>query len=553
MEPWLVSSKRESCVSLRRVVLVLLSAALHGLAFPPVSLWPVAWFALVPLFRGLRGVGPGAAILLGLLWGTAAIWSVGHWVPGALSFYYEQPPWFGVLFALVASVFFAGSYSAGFGACHGLVVPRLGYAGRLIYVPALWVAWELARARLLTGEPWLLLGYALGPAPSLIQAADLGGVPLLSFAIVLVNVALAEGIAIAQPRRLLAIATPPALVIAALLAYGRYRLASPFPNAPAFPVTVIQGNNDLHTQWRQEFYGKGLVEYLRMSVAAGARHRPSLLVWPESAVTFFPARDENYRVSIARTLASIGADLIVGGPHHEGGEDARRYFNSAFYLTSKGTIAGRYDKTHLLPFAEYFPLRTIEFLRRRFERVRYFTAGDEPVLLDTRLGKVAVVICFEGIFPELVREQMQRGARLLVNLSNDAWLGEGAGLEQHLAMVAFRAVENRTWIVRAATTGISAFIDPYGRIVARTPAAEVAQLDGEVVPLDVSTVYRRVGDLFAWACVLGSAITLLAVATRRARVVRTRPSAPEAAPSEGPAGRRPNPAPASGEPPPRAS
>ncbi len=197
-------------------------------------------------------------------------------------------------------------------------------------------------------------------------------------------------------------------------------------------------------------------------------------------------------------MAELGADVIVGAPHHENGE---QYFNSAFYLKPDGAIRGRYDKGHLLPFGEYFPLRFLAFLRRHFERVRTFTPGDDRVLLPTRAGPAAAVICFEAIFPEIVRAKMNLGAKFLVNLSNDVWLGRGAGQAQHLAMVALRAVENRTWVVRATTTGHSAFIDPWGRIRSVTPMDEEATLTESIVPMKVNTIYKSWGDWFAYVCV----------------------------------------------------
>jgi len=499
----------------RRLVLILASALLQMLALPPWQVVPLAGIALVPLLVALRGVGARRGFLLGLCWGTVAMWGLGFWVPIALARYYQQPPWFGVLFSLVASVVFAGTYAGGFAACCcASTRPRHG-VGRVLVVAALWVGWELARARLLTGDPWLLLGYALLPDVRLAQLADLGGVYLLSFVVVLVNAAAAEIVAHRSPAAWRAVSVAAGVVLAGY-AYGEHRLRAPLPDAPAVPIAIVQGNNDLGMQWRSEYYGQGLETYLRMSASTAASH-PKLLVWPESAVTFFLAYEPAYRAAIAGMLRQLDAELIVGTPHYEGDPDrAPRYFNSAFHLGADGVLGDRYDKRHLLPFAEYFPLRTIEFLRRHFERVRFFTEGAEEALLRTGIGDVATVICFEGIFPELVRREMARGAVLLVNLSNDAWLGSGPGPEQHLAMVALRAIENRTWVVRATTTGISAIIDPFGRVVVRAPSDRAEVLSGTIVPLRIETVYKRFGDAFAYACLLASLVVVaLAWSARR--------------------------------------
>lgn len=502
---------------MQRFLLILFSAGAHALAFPPWNLTPIAFIALVPFLRALRGLRPRGGFGAGLLWGTAAIWVIGHWVPGALAFYYQQPLWFGVLFSLGASVVLAGSYYAGFAATACWLSSRTSGTARALLLSALWVSWELARARLLTGDPWLLLGYSLIRSPALIQVADIGGVYLLSFVVVFVNATIAELLPpLGRPMRSVARLLAPAVcLLVAVYAYGTWRLSQVLPHEPAIPVVVVQGNNDLGSQWQAEFYGRGLQHYLDLSSSAVRNQGASVIIWPETAVTFFLAREPRYQGLIVQMLQAAGADLIVGAPHFEDRDPALpQFFNSAFYLTAQGEITGRYDKAHLLPFAEYFPLRTIQFLRRRFERVRSFTPGAGTTLLDTRLGKVATVICFEAIFPEIVRSQMALGADLLVNLSNDVWLGAGAGPQQHLAMVALRAVENRTWVVRATTTGISAVIDPRGRIVSRTESLTSAVLREEIVPLRITTTYKRFGDVFAYACLCASvwAITVLALA-----------------------------------------
>jgi apolipoprotein N-acyltransferase len=482
------------------------------------------WVTLVPFLWAIGYMRPRAAAIAGVLWGTATIWAVAYWVPSALTFYYQQPGWFGLLFCIAASLIFWSSYYAAFAACASWIVPRCAGVARALLLAALWVTFELARARLLSGEPWLLLGYALVPDTTLIQAADLGGVYALSFVVVFINASLVEFISLAAAdfKQACLTAAPAVAVLLATSAYGVARLATPLPTTPAVPVTVVQANNDLGAQWRPELYGQGLDQYLRLSAAAAQQTHPRVLVWPESAITFFLAREPRYQTLIARMLGATGTDLIVGAPHYENDDPARpQFFNSAFYVTTTGQIAGRYDKVHLLPFAEYFPLRFIQFLHRHFGRVRAFTSGNGTTLLHTALGNAAVVICFEAIFPDLVRRQMARGADVLVNLSNDVWLGHDTGPEQHLLMATLRAVENRTWLIRATTTGVSAIVDPYGRIQARTDTFVTATINADIVPMRVETVYKEYGDVFAYACVGLSFIGVLVL--RRAAPFPRRP------------------------------
>ena len=441
-------------MSARHVVLVLVSAALYTLAFPPWYLWPLAWVAVVPFLRCLSDLTPGRAAVAGLLWGSAAIWGVAAWVAPAISFYYQQPWWFGVAFCAIGCVLLWGVHYAVFAGLASWVHHRCGPPLRPILLSVLWVACEFARARLITGEPWMLLGYSLSDRPLLIQTADLGGVYVLSFVVMLTNTALAEVLggqrSLAATLRLLA---PPALAFAGVIAYGGWRLGHPPAGAAAVPVRIVQGNNELRTQWRREFYGDGLERYIRLSQRSIGRP-PRMLVWPESAITFFASEEPAYLGRIGRVLGAMGAELVVGGPYRQAdGDGAWRSFNSAFVLDERGAIRGRYDKRRLLPFAEYFPLRFLAFLRRHFDQVRNFSEGEGEGLLDTPAGRAAVVICFEAIFPELVRERMRGGAEILFNLSNDIWLGSRAGPAQHLQMVVLRAVENRVWVIRATTTG----------------------------------------------------------------------------------------------------
>ena len=307
-------------------LLALLSSALYTLAFPPWGLGWLGLIALAPLLIAIAGGSGRRGALLGLLWGTGAIWGIGYWVPVALSTYWGQPPWFGVLSGLLGSIVFMGSYGAGFGACAALIWRRFDRLPRLFLLSATWVAWEVARGRLLTGDPWLLLGYAVGRYPAMVQIADLGAVYLVSFVLALANFSLASLLRShlspspsssmswlrgTSETRGIAVA---AALLALTLVYGAYRLAPSYPEQPTVRVRVVQGNNDPGSQWREELYGAGLDRYLELSRSQLPPRRPEILIWPESAVTFFLAREPELRRAIGTMLSSLHAELLTGAP-----------------------------------------------------------------------------------------------------------------------------------------------------------------------------------------------------------------------------------------------
>lgn len=490
---------------------VLASAVLHALALPPWDWWPLAFVALAPFLALLDRVTPRQAAAWGLAWGMAAHWAEAAWVLPAMSYYYAQPMWFAVAFGVASSLLYRGLHYAAFAAAACWLTRGRHGAPRAVLLAATWTAFELLRARGPTADPWLLLGYAFVPVPTLLQAADLGGIYLLSFALALGNAAVAD--LVLGHRRLAPMAVATAAVLG-LVAYGTWRLGSAHADGAPVSVAVVQGNNDVGAQWRAEYYGVGLPRYLALSRAVAARAHPQLLIWPESAVTSFLAREPRHLAAIEGLLRDSGATLVVGAPHVEDPDPAvPTFYNSAFAVTADG-IQARADKQRLLPFAEYFPLRFIAFLRRHFGRVRSFAVGETAGVLPTPLGPTAVVICFEGVFPELVRARMRDGATALINLSNDGWLGRGSGPAQHLAMVVPRAVEQRTWLIRATTTGVSALIDPTGVVHQATPLFAEAVVTGAVVPAAGRTLYHRWGDWFAWSC---AAVVVAAALARRRR------------------------------------
>jgi apolipoprotein N-acyltransferase len=283
--------------------------------------------------------------------------------------------------------------------------------------------------------------------------------------------------------------------------------------APKHKVGVVQGNIKQGDKWNPQIVKDTLERYRRLtSQVQGAR----LIVWPETAAPFFfrPPSD------LSRHLEAIAREsrgrLLFGSMNFEKNPSGERFANSAYLLDLQGQETGRYDKAHLVPFGEYVPLqRLLFFIPKLVPVIGDFATGPAGATLPLPEGKVGPLICFESIFPGLSRAQVQNGAQLLVNITNDAWFGKTAAAYQHMSMAVLRAVENRVPLARAANTGVSAFIGPDGRILWHSELFVEAAHGLEIPWLPGGSFYARFGDVFAWACLLLSALGLVRVLTRR--------------------------------------
>jgi apolipoprotein N-acyltransferase len=243
-----------------------------------------------------------------------------------------------------------------------------------------------------------------------------------------------------------------------------------------------------------------------------------LIVWPETATPFYYLDDARLTDIVRKGIQAAGTDFLIGSPSYAVQKDRIDYYNSAYLIGSNGTVAAKYDKVHLVPFGEYIPLKKwLPFLGKMVENVGDFKTGQKGSTVSWRNYDLGIQICFEIIFPGLSRAMVQNKARLLVNLTNDAWFGTTAAPYQHFSMAVFRAIENKRSLIRSANTGISGFVDPAGRIVAATPLFEEAVLTRQVPVIDTATVYTRYGDLFAMGCLLAA---LLGVAWKSAMQLR---------------------------------
>jgi apolipoprotein N-acyltransferase len=534
---------------LARLAATALSALAFAMAFPPASVKPLAWLALAPFLLALRGARLGTALALGELWTLLAAWGVGSWMPDAVAQYFLQPRWLGWLFFFTVATGMAGVFTMGFAAVYRALAGRLDPRWMAWAAAAAWTAAEVGRGRLLTAvtflsNPWGLIGYSQVGVDVAVQAASLFGVYGIGFAIAAVNAAAAEAAALAwrgglARARLATLAAAGLAPAALLLAFGALALrGAPAPDErppDAAPVAVVQGHVDLGTRWRSDFYGRNVDVYLAGTREALARAPGALVVWPEAALTFFLDAEPLYRQAIARAAAEGGGEVALGGPrrvpgtpedpagHGDGRAGLERYFNSFFVLDGSGRLSAPYDKQALVPFTEYPPLARFDLVRRRFDGVRFFSFGAPTPPLATRAGPAGVLLCNEGMLPELAARRVAEGAAFLVNPSNDTWIPSARFADHLFDIVRLRAVEQRRWLVRASTSGPSAIVDPWGRVQARSAPFERAVVTGWIAPRAGRSLYGRIGDASGFACV--AALPIAWAAARRART-----GSPRAAP-----------------------
>ncbi len=516
----------------RRLVAAVLSGVLLILCFPKYDLAALAWVALIPLLAAIEGVAPRRAFWLGGLAGTVGYIGTLFWVTITMTRYGGLPFPVALLVLLMLAAYlslFTGVFCA--------LVCRFGRQSRHVLpalAPFLWVALELARTHLLTGFPWAALGYSQYAALPVIQVADITGIYGVSFLIVLVNSALwgvmrdfipgyarrPRGEPVGEGRAFRGSAWAlgaTAVLLGAALLYGWARLdtfAAPSPEGArpdrSVRIALLQGNIPQAVKWDEAYRLKTLEVYEKLTYKH-AQGKPDLIVWPETAAPFFFLRDKAHRERVLNLSAKVRAPLLVGAVSVALRNREYRLRNSAFLVTPEKRVDGQYHKTHLVPYGEYVPLkRFFPFIRKMVSGIGDFLPGDRRTVFPLAKAPFSVLICYEVIFADEVRRFVRNGARLLVNITNDAWFGRSAGPYQHMSIAALRAVENRVPLVRAANTGITGVVDATGKIREATTLFVRTGVLANVAPGTPGpaglTFYTRHGDLFAY---LSAALAVL--------------------------------------------
>lgn len=501
-------------------LLSLISAGLQILPFPiagPVPAWRriVCWICLVPLLIALSGrqrTGEPLRIVqtawLGYVCGIC--WYLGncYWIYPTMHLYGDiseaASTGILVLFAL-----YLGIYLGLFGLLFGVIKNSWGVAAALISSPLLWVAVEFARDRV-TGFPWDLLGYSQIDNLTLVRMAPWTGVFGLSLVIAMVN--MLWGVAGIRLRGGLRIS---ALILAAVTSVTAVWLQFKGPVPPSLEASasavLVQENLSAGVRAQNGSESKdallisfaGLSQDPDYSDASKTTSPAQLIAWPESPASFFDS-DPGYREFMERLARSSSAailadDLSLGRRNSDG---SYSLYNSATFFREDGSYGGRYDKIHLVPFGEYVPYRPLFFFVGHLLDGLPFIPGEQRVIFDDRGRRYGVFICYESIFGDEIRQFVGGGAQVLVNLSDDGWYGDSSAPWEHLDMVRMRAIENDRWVLRSTNTGVTASIDPFGRVVDQMPRHVRGALLARFNYISELTFYTRHGDWVAWICAL---------------------------------------------------
>lgn len=471
-------------------------------AFPPWNFDLLAWLAFIPLLIAIeREKALPRAAICGFFFGLTFFLVDLRWIIETMIIHGK----FGVLPATVVFISMVCALAIIPGAFSLVSVFLINRKfDILLVIPVTWTALEYLRTYVFTGFPWDCLGYSQAHTIKLLQICELTGVYGLSFLIVMVNISILSCLRIFNDRNWLSLIrlSVGAISLASVIIYGTVRLNHLAKNDIGNNMVtgaILQGNIPQDIKWDLTSRTHTFITYERLSEEA-IKQGANLLIWPETSVPVVIGSSDptwKYATSISEKFK---VSMLIGAPFETHISDEVHFFNSAF-LVEHGQLKQRYDKIHLVPFGEYMPLSWILPLGPGIAaREEDYTAGSDMTLMEPNgFPSFSVLICYEAIFPDLARSAVQSGAKVLVNITNDGWFGNSAAPYQHLAMAAFRAVENRVWLFRAANTGMSAVYDPAGRLTAFLPLMEQGVLVHNIpAHPEAGSFYTKHGDIFAW-------------------------------------------------------
>lgn len=546
---------------MKRIVLVLSSSLLLVFSFPNFDLGFLAWVGLLPLFIAIHGKSLRYSFLLSFACGIFFFAGIFYWI--------LQIPGYKPLIHHTLLGVYLGPFFGFWGLALSFISRRWGVTPALFAAPFIWVSLEYIRSNFdFLSLPWALLAHSQYQYPVVIQIASITGAYGISFLIVLVNAALAaivlslsdtfqlgrksfskippnlpllKGGERVEPLPKEGVITPPfkkgdrgglqisrgikalllvtlSLIILTLL-YGQLTLSTPITGNKV-KISLVQGNIEQSKKWDPRFAREIMQIYTQLTQEVSKDH-PAMIIWPETATPGSVTQIPMLYSQVKNIAKNAGTYLLLGSAQHQKfapkGAKKPKYFNSAYLINPDpaGAKNQRYDKIRLFPFGEYLPYgEIIPWSLFKVSSLDSYTPGKEFTILKHPDFRFGVTICWESVFPDLVRQSVKRGAQCMINITNEARFGETAAPHQAASITVFRAVENRIFVVRCANTGVSCIIDPYGRIVDRIKDEKgqdifiQGTLTGWIIPLDSKTLYTRYGDWLVWVALAGTLIFL---------------------------------------------
>jgi len=462
----------------------------------------------------LRGQPLLRAFALGLVTGVVYFAGTVYWTGAVLSEFGGLPGILAVVAVLLLSLYLA-IYPAVFAVILSQLIARAG-ASALLLAPPIWVASEFARGYVFGGFPWVPLGNSQVTVLPVVQIASVFGVYGVSLLVAFVNAAIAYALLEPGRARITVVASVAVLLIAAA-GWGTWRIADGSLTREGTPIRVglIQGNvaQEEKLNLTPQIARRILTTYIAMTRDA-VRRGAQYVIWPESSTPFGFDESAIGQQALRDLAREVRVPILVGSDHIEKGTPPVQY-NSAFQLSPDGETAAIYNKMHLVPFGEFIPLqRWISFVAPLVKRFLPFAEGKSVIMLPVGSHVASTSICYEVVFPALVRQAVNAGSELLTTITNDGWYGHSSAPYQHFELASMRAIEQGRYLARAANTGISGLIDPYGRVVARSGIFEQVGMVEEARFLSTRTIYARIGDVVSYASIV---ITLVALVMMRGR------------------------------------
>jgi apolipoprotein N-acyltransferase len=446
------------------------------------------------------------AFTLGLTTGVVYFTGTVYWTGAVLSTFGGLPTILAAVAMLLLALYLS-IFIAAFAVITAWLIARGGVRA-VLATPAVWVATEFARGTVLGGFPWVPLGNSQVTVLPVVQLASVLGVYGVSMLVAIVNATAAFAL-LERGRDRIKVAAATAALLVAVAAWGTWRVADGSLTREGTPIRVglVQGNIAQEDKWNPGQARRIFTTYIAMTrdvVRRGAEY----VIWPESSIPYTFGENAAADQQLRDLAREVRVPILFGSDENVR-EPSPALYNSAFQLSPDGQTVAVYRKMHLVPFGEFIPLQEwISFVAPLVKRLLPFSEGTSAVMLPVGSHHASTSICYEVVFPPLVRQAVNAGSELLTTITNDGWYGRSSAPYQHFELASMRAIEQGRYLARAANTGISGAVDPYGRVIARSGIFEQVGMVEEVRFLTTRTVYAAIGDVVVYASI---AVTLAAL------------------------------------------